>query len=503
MMKVRLRRNPWASRWLVGVSFTTLVLLALAAVSCASWKNQPQSTPTQSAVSATATQESLDEAEAAAKTFVEAWETFDYRDQEGRFNRVLPLLTAERRSQYTAFHENAYARLAELTGTTSVTASRVTDVSGDNVTVAVTTSRFRHFIAHLPGPELIEQSSVEHAECHLIFEDGRWLVAKWQIESERVLPSEATPTPPARTASRYASDPVISLIAEDFIESYSSSIIEDVGASERGRYTDSSGTVWVRFGALSHWYSNNKLVTAPFSGIMKETSDGNWELVAVGTSGVECGIPADVQSALGFLVCPPGPATTAWARDEQEADKAIKDRVLGLSSLGDWRVDDKKFYTDSSGVLWLKFNISPIPNGITDPAYGFIVKVGRNWVGVSGPGTALVECDVPAEVQVAFEHGTCLPHEEELDQAIKDFVKSTAPVGESVIVDRKLHYADSAGTTWLLCGALLTHEGATDQVYCLMKKTPAGDWIGVAGPSQDDNVWCNAPPDALGNKYCL
>jgi hypothetical protein len=368
----------------------------------ASSPTQEQTGSTGSATQPTSNSVDTEEIEAAARTFVEAWETFDYRDQEARLNRVLPLLTADKRSQYTAFHENGYARLDELTGTTSVTASKVTDVSENDVSVAVTTKRFRHFIAHLPGPEseLIEQSSIEQMECYLVLEDGQWLVERWQIVSERLLPSQASPTPSGTTPSPNVWDPVVSMVTRDFVESYASSIAEDVGTGESARYTDSSGTVWVRFGGLSHWYSNNDLVTAPFSGIMKETSKGEWVLVTVGTSGVECGVPADVQIALGFLVCLPGPEGTAWARDDAEADKAIKDLTAGHLET---RVDDKKYYTDSSGTLWLLYRISPVPNGLTDPARGVMKRApGGSWQPVSGPGTALYWCGLPEDVQTAL-----------------------------------------------------------------------------------------------------
>ena len=105
----------------------------------------------------------------------------------------------------------------ELTGTTSVTASQVTDASGNDVTVAVTTKRFRHFVAQLAGPssQVIEQSSLENMECHFVQEGGQWLVTKWQIVSERLFPSEATPTPFGTTPSPYAWDPVISMVRFD------------------------------------------------------------------------------------------------------------------------------------------------------------------------------------------------------------------------------------------------------------------------------------------------
>jgi len=473
--------------------------------------SSPTQEPTASAASATQpTSKGVDtkEVEAAARTFVEAWETFDYRDQEGRFNRVLPLLTADKRSQYTAFHENGYARLDELTGTTSVTASQATDVSENDVSVAVTTKRFRHFIAHLPGPksELIEQSSVEQVECHLIFEDGQWLVEKWQIVSERLLPSQASPTPSGTTPSPYTWDPVVSMVTKDFVESYSSSIAEDVHAGENARYTDSSGTVWVRFGALSYWYSSNELVTAPFSGIMKETFDGDWELVTIGTSGVGCGVPADVQLGLRFRVCPTGQAATPWAKDEEEAEKAIKDHVpMGHGSgLEDIRVDDKYYYTDSAGVLWLEYRISPIPNGATDPAYGFMARVpGGNWEPTGGPGTWDVQCDLPADVQIGLGFEMCHPYEQEIDQAIEALVKTTAPPDvDHVIVDRKWQQTDASGNIWVACGALLAHGGVTDQVFCLLEKPPDGNWEDIAGPSPDSSVWCSAPPDAYGNEFC-
>ncbi len=486
------------------LSMLALALVtALAGGSCASSKNQPESTPTPSAASATATQISNEAAEAAATTFVEAWETINYHDQEGRFNRVLLLLSSDRLAQYAAFHENPYVRMYEVTGTTAVVSSRVTETSGGVATVAVTTQRTRHLV--VPGSESVpvEQSSIEQMECHLVLEGGQWLVQSWQIESEQLLPTEGTAVTATATPSPNTSSATLSMIAGDFIASYASAITEDVGGGVVAQYTDSTGTTWARIKTLEHGYDvNGKEVTTPYTGIIKETSDDTWELVSLGNAGVACGLAADVQSALEFLVCTPGPMATAWAEEDEQADQAVKGTA---SSAYNARVDDKMYYTDSDGNLWLQFNISPVPNDLTDPARGYMVKLpDGKWRVVSGPGTAMMECDLPVEVQTAFRHRTCLPDEAALDGAIRAFVRQNEPEDvDKVIIDAKRWDDSSSQRTWVQAGVLLVRGESTAQVYILMRKRPEGGWEGVASPSTDSSVWCDAPANVLPRPpYC-
>jgi hypothetical protein len=98
-------------------------------------------------------------------------------------------------------------------------------------------------------------------------------------------------------------------------------------------------------------------------------------------------------------------SATPSATVEEDIDTIIKDYVLSKSSpsIKDVRIDKKHYYTDSSGTIWLGFNVSPIPEGVTDPAYGIMKKVpGGSWEGVAGPGTSPVHCDLPADVQTGL-----------------------------------------------------------------------------------------------------
>jgi hypothetical protein len=94
-------------------------------------------------------------------------------------------------------------------------------------------------------------------------------------------------------------------------------------------------------------------------------------------------------------------SATASATYEEEINRIIKDLVLSKDAptIKDERVDKKSYYTDSSGTNWIGFVVSPIPEGVTDPAYGIMKKIpGGNWELVN-LGTGGVECGLPADVQ--------------------------------------------------------------------------------------------------------
>ena len=74
--------------------------------------------------------------------------------------------------------------------------------------------------------------------------------------------------------------------------------ITDISIDNKHFYTDSFGTDWVRFRVLPM----PKAIVDPIRGIMRRPSGGDWELVARGSTGVECGLPADVQTGLGYTV---------------------------------------------------------------------------------------------------------------------------------------------------------------------------------------------------------
>jgi len=72
----------------------------------------------------------------------------------------------------------------------------------------------------------------------------------------------------------------------------------DISIYYKHFYTDSSGTEWVRFQVLPM----PKGIGDPRRGIMTRPAGGGWELLAFGSGGEECGLPADVQTGLGYTV---------------------------------------------------------------------------------------------------------------------------------------------------------------------------------------------------------
>jgi hypothetical protein len=100
---------------------------------------------------------------------------------------------------------------------------------------------------------------------------------------------------------------------------------------------------------------------------------------------------------------------TASATVEEDIDTIIRDYLLGRDpALKGVTMHKKCYYADSSGTDWAMFAYSPIPEGATDPGYGITKKVpGGSWEVVAGPGTALVHCDLPPDVQVGLGLHDC------------------------------------------------------------------------------------------------
>jgi len=326
--------------------------------------------------------------------------------------------------------------------------------------------------------------------------------------------SESTPTQPAIPATASATyegdiDGVIRQLFWDYVH------VKDVGIDRKIYYADSSGTDWIRFDvdvtAEVFPAGPQPGGTGPVYGFMKKVPGENWRLVGLGTGDIQCGVPADVQTGLGFAVC---------SASEEELNNAIKDFVLENFVLGylaptaeDVRISRKAYYTDSSGTDWVEFKVLPIRN-LTDPAYGFMRRApGGNWVGVGGPGTSGVECGLPVDVQAGLGFAVCQPDAsatasaasgQDVDRAIRDYVLShSAPSIKDIRIDKKTYYTDSSGTTWVAFHLYPLPEGVTDPAYGFMKKVPGGNWDGVTfGTGAGE---CVLPADVqtgLGFAYC-
>jgi len=98
-------------------------------------------------------------------------------------------------------------------------------------------------------------------------------------------------------------------------------------------------------------------------------------------------------------------SATASATSEEDINKSIRDCVLGMAapSITDVTIDKKYYYTDLAGTKWIRFHVSPIPEGSADPAYGVMKKIpGGKWVVVDF-GTAGVEDNLPTDVKKGLE----------------------------------------------------------------------------------------------------
>ncbi len=340
----------------------------------------------------------------------------------------------------------------------------------------------------------------------------------------------STPTPSAAsaTAREEAAANAIARIMSDYLHFETITIdgrtyLTDGVVDDERSCTDSWGNDWAKFAVhFTPWHAPDQPVppTATDSGLVKREPGGNWELAAFGQGDIQCGIPPDAQTALGFDICP---------ASEEELNNAIRSYTLARAgpNIKDVTVDSKKYYTDSSGTDWVQFVLSPLPIGVTDDAYGFMKKVpGGDWQGVAGPGTAEVECSLPLEVQLALSYHSCegfptpsptivaspqspeaataaAVYTEQVDKAITDFVvsKSTA---RDVKVLRTPYYTDSSGTVWLAFTAMATYQGTTAPLSGVMRKTEGGDWEGVSGPG-NAGIECGLPKDvqsALGFLPC-
>ena len=218
-----------------------------------------------------------------------------------------------------------------------------------------------------------------------------------------------TPTQTAVFASPSATfQEDIDQIIQGLVLSRAAPTIKDLSISGKHYYTDSSGTNWIEFDASFP----TPAPIPPGYGIVKKAPGENWELVAgIGANAAKCDLPEDVQAGLGFVVCQPDAFATASAASGEDVNEVIRNFVLSRSGFKDVRVEHKTYYTDSSGTIWLRFAVSPLPEGVTDPASGLMKKApGGSWEGVAGPGTALVwRCDLPEDVQTGLGLPYCPP----------------------------------------------------------------------------------------------
>jgi len=129
-------------------------------------------------------------AEEAARSFVEAYGTFDFRDPDSYRERLLTLATGSVREAVAASQVDPVALGQQRTMTTRVVAVEVTALSDDEATASVTAEQLRRGADPASG-RLLEERVLQRVACRLVREGDRWLVAEFRLLSEEPQRPEA------------------------------------------------------------------------------------------------------------------------------------------------------------------------------------------------------------------------------------------------------------------------------------------------------------------------
>ena len=123
------------------------------------------------------------EVEEAARSFVEAYGTFDFRDPDAYRERLLTLTAGTVREAVAASQVDPVALGQQRTMTTWVVSVEVTALSEEGATVSVTAEQLRRGTDAASGG-LTEERVEQRVACRLEKEGGRWLVAEFRLLSE-------------------------------------------------------------------------------------------------------------------------------------------------------------------------------------------------------------------------------------------------------------------------------------------------------------------------------
>ncbi|MPZ49976.1 MAG: hypothetical protein GEU75_11895 [Dehalococcoidia bacterium] len=124
--------------------------------------------------------------EDAARTFVEAFGTFDYRAPERHRERLLLLSTGSVLAVTANSAVDPVAVGQRRVTSTHVVSSSVSALSVDGAAVSVTAEQIRRGTDPESG-EAIEEYVLQRVNCRLVSEDNRWLVAEFRLLSEEPL----------------------------------------------------------------------------------------------------------------------------------------------------------------------------------------------------------------------------------------------------------------------------------------------------------------------------
>jgi Mce-associated membrane protein len=124
--------------------------------------------------------------EETARSFAEAYGTFDFRDPGSYRERLLALTTGTVREAVAASQVDPVALGQQRTMTTRVVSVEVTALSEDGATTSVTAEQHRRGTDPASG-QLTEERVEQRVACRLEKEGGRWLVAEFRLLSEEAI----------------------------------------------------------------------------------------------------------------------------------------------------------------------------------------------------------------------------------------------------------------------------------------------------------------------------
>jgi len=132
--------------------------------------------------------EGIGEVEQAARLFVEAYGTFDFREPDAYRERLMSLSTGDIHAAVAKSQVDPAALGQQQTMTTGTVSIQVTAYSDTEATVSATTEQTRRAVDPATG-QLREQRLRQHVTCRLVRVEGRWLVAEFRLRSEEPLQS--------------------------------------------------------------------------------------------------------------------------------------------------------------------------------------------------------------------------------------------------------------------------------------------------------------------------
>jgi len=123
------------------------------------------------------------DAEVAARAFVEAYGSFDYREPEAYRSRLLRLTTGVVQAAVRDNETDPVALGQRRISRTAVVSSSVSAVSERAAAVSVTAEQVRQGTDPESG-EPIEEYVLQRINCRLVRQGGQWLVAEFRLQSE-------------------------------------------------------------------------------------------------------------------------------------------------------------------------------------------------------------------------------------------------------------------------------------------------------------------------------